>query len=146
MAEIITGARARFLLGGVKVGYATRVSLSENITFEPIVTLDSLAKREHAPTDYDVQLEAAMVRIVNDTVKSRGWFPKQGQSDAEFLSNVITQGVLDAVLEDSQTGTMVAKVTGVRMASRSVTIDARGVVGTDVSFVALRARDESDLT
>lgn len=146
MAEIVTGARARFLLNGVKVGYATGVNVDETVTLEPVKVLDDIQVKEHVPTDYDVSMSADMIRIVGDTIKSRGWFAKQGQTSSEHLANLLASGEIDAVVEDSQTGQIIMQVEGVKISRRSVSISARGIVGTNVTFVARRARDESDLT
>lgn len=145
MAEVLTGARARFSLDGVKVGFATGVTLREMITYEPIKVLDNIQVEEHVPTDYDVSMTADTVRIVGDTIKSRGWFPSQGSSPTEHLSNVINTGELTATIEDNQANQIVANVEGVKISERNLTITARGVVGTNVSMVAKRARDEFDL-
>ena len=146
MSEILTGARARFSLEGVKVGFATGVTLREMITFEPIKVLDNIQVESHEPTDYDVSMTADLVRIVNDTIKSRGWFPSQGNNSQEHLTNIITQGELTATLEDNQTEQIVANIEGVKIAERNITVTARGVIGTNVSMVAKRARDEFDLS
>lgn len=146
MAEVLTGARARFSLDGVKVGFATGVTLREMITYEPIKVLDNIQVEEHVPTDYDVSMTADLVRIVGDTIKSRGWFPSQGASPVEHLSNIIISGELTATIEDNQQTQIVANVEGVRISERNLTITARGVVGTNVTMVAKRARDEFDLS
>jgi hypothetical protein len=86
------------------------------------------------------------VRIVGDSFKSRGQFPKQGADSATFLRNILTTGLLTATLEDSITGKIVANVEGVRVAERNITVTARGIVGENVTMVAIRARDESDLS
>lgn len=143
--QILTGVRARFRLNGIVVGYATGVTLRQTITYEPIKTLDSIVTRSHEPTDYDVNLTADMVRLVGKTIKSNGWFPQQGVTVEDFLTNILNSGVLSASLEDNHTGQMVSMVEGVRISESSVNISARGVVGENVSFVALRARDETDL-
>jgi hypothetical protein len=145
MAEILTGARARFSLDGVKVGFATGVTLREMITYEPVKVLDNIQVEEHVPTDYDVSMTADMIRIVGDTIKSRGWFPSQGSSPTQHLSNMITTGELVATLEDNQTNQIIANVEGVKISERNLTITARGVIGTNVTMVAKRARDEFDL-
>jgi hypothetical protein len=145
MPEILTGARARFSLDGVKVGYATGVSVREVITYEPVKVLDNIQVEEHVPTDYDVSMTADLVRIVLDTIKSKGWFPSQGTSPEEHLTNILNTGELTATLEDSKTGQIVMNVEGVKISERSISIAARGVVGTNVSMVAKRARDEFDL-
>lgn len=145
MAEILTGARARFSLDGVKVGFATGVTLREVITYEPVKVLDNIQVEEHVPTDYDVSMTADKVRIVLDTIKSRGWFPSQGASPEDHLTNILNTGEIVGTIEDSKTGQIVANVEGVKISERNLTITARGVIGTNVSMVAKRARDEFDL-
>tara|TARA_Y100000034_G_scaffold126519_1_gene177860 strand:- start:76 stop:516 length:441 start_codon:yes stop_codon:yes gene_type:complete len=146
MADILTGARARFSLDGVKVGYATGVTVREVITYEPVKVLDSIQVKEHAPIDYDVSMTADMIRIIGETIKSKGWFPTQGTSPEDHLSNILTSGQLSATIEDRQTSQVVMVVEGVKISERNTTISARGVVGKNVTFVAIRARDESDLS
>jgi len=144
--QILTGARARLSFNGVQVGYASGVSLRELITYEAIKVMDDIVAKSHEPTDYDVSGSADMVRVVGETIKSKGWFPQQGKSNADFLANVIASGELVMTLEDNQTGDIVATVEGVKLSERSINVLARGVVSTNVSFVARLARDESDLT
>jgi hypothetical protein len=147
MAEkgrVFTGARARFLLNGKKVGYATNVSGSEEITYEPIEVLDNLQVEEYAPTGYRVSFTASMVRIVGESVKSAGWFPKLGTSPEEHLKNVLLSGDLAATIEDNKTKKILLTVEQVKLASHNFTINARGIVGQDMTFVAIRMRDEAD--
>src|SRR5512137_1888950 len=133
MSDTLTGCRALFSIDGVKVGYATGVTVREVITYEPIKVLDNIQVEEHVPTDYDVSMTADMVRIVYDSIKAKGWFPSQGSSPAEFLTNILNTGELTATIEDSKTAQIVANVEGVKIAERNMTITARGIVGTNVS-------------
>tara|TARA_Y100000034_G_scaffold136543_1_gene213722 strand:- start:711 stop:1160 length:450 start_codon:yes stop_codon:yes gene_type:complete len=144
--NVLTGARARFSLNGVKVGYATGVSVREMIQYEPVKALDNIQVEEHVAVDYDVSMTADVVRIIGETFKSQGWFPKQGSTPEEFLQNVLATGELTAMIEDNETSQVVMNVEGVKVAERNVNITARGVVGTNVSMVARLARDESDLS
>lgn len=144
-AEVLTGCRARFKLNGVIVGYATGVTVRQSITYEPVKTLDSIIVKSHEPIDYDCSMTADSVRLVGDTIKSNGWFPKQGQSEADFLTNILTNGELSASIEDNQTNQIVCLVEGVKISESGMNITARGVVGENVSMVAKRVRDESDL-
>jgi len=146
--NVLTGARARFSLDGTQVGYATGVTIRENITYDPIKVLDNIQVTEHAPTDYEVSMTAELVRIIGTTIKSSGWFPKQGTGPEDHLSNILTSGELTATIEaDANIGspTVIMHVEGVRISERNVNVTARGVVGTNVTMVAIRARDESDL-
>ena len=144
--RVLTGARARFYLNGKQVGYATNVSLGEGITYEPIKVLGNIEVEEHVPTDYEVQrFTTSMFRIVGETVKSVGWFPKIGGSSDEHLENILTSGDLTATIEDIKNQQNIATVEQVKVASHNYTIDARGVVGEEVEFVAVRVRDESEI-
>ena len=139
---VITGARARLSIDGVKVGYAAGVSVRESLTHEPIKVLDSIQVSEHVPVDYDVSMTADLVRIVGTTIKSQGWFASQGASPEDHLTNILNVGELTASIEDSKTGKILANVEGVKITERNFSVSARGVVMTNVSFVAKRARDE----
>jgi len=62
------------------------------------------------------------------------------------LTNILNSGSLSATIEDRHTNQVVMTVEGVKISERNTTISARGVVGKNVTFVAIRARDESDLS
>ena len=148
MAEkgrLLTGARARFSINGVKVGYARNVAIGERIEYEEARVLDNIEVEEHAPVAYDVTFSTGHFRIVGETVKSLGWFPSVGANTQEHLENILTQGVLTATLEDNKTGKILATVEQVRVSGRNYTVDARGLVGEDVEFVAIRVKDESEI-
>ena len=146
MAEFATGARARFSLDGVKVGYATGVNVREMINYEAVKVLDSIIVKEHVPVDYDCSMSAEFFRVVGDTLKSRGWFPSQGRSAADFLRNLLDIGEMTATIEDSKTGKVIAHVEGVKISEKNTQINARGLVGSNVTMVAKLARDESDIS
>lgn len=146
MAEkgrLLTGARARFSLNGVKVGYARNVTLGEEIQYDPAEVLDNIEVEEFAPVAYRVTFNAGQFRIVGETVKSLGWFPPVGANTEEHLENILTQGDLTATLEDNKTNRVIATVEQVKVSGHNYTVDARGIVGEDVNFVAIRVRDES---
>lgn len=148
MAEkgnVFTGARARFSIEGVKVGFARSVTINEAITYEPITTLDNVEVEEFVPTGYEVRFTAQKFKIVGDTLKTRGWFPSIGGNTEEHLENILVSGDLTATIEDTKSGNILATVEQVKVASTNYTVDARGVVGEDMEFVAVRVRDESEI-
>lgn len=142
---IFTGARARFSINGVKVGYARNVNVSEEVTYEPIEVLDNIEVSEFAPIAYRVTFTASMFRIIGETLKSLGWFPTNGANPGEHLENILVTGDLTATIEDSKTGKSFATLEQVKIQSHNWTIDARGVVGEDVTFNAIRVKDESEV-
>ena len=148
MAEkgrLFTGARARFLIDGVKVGYARNVNVSEEIQYDPVEILDNIEVEEYVAVAYRVTFTASQFRIIGETVKSLGWFPSLGANTEEYLSNILTSGDLTATVEDTRTGKLFATLEQVKVQSHNWTVDARGVVGEDLTFVAVRVKDESEI-
>lgn len=94
---------------------------------------------------YRVTFSASIFRIIGDTLKSRGWFPATGANTEEHLTNILTSGELTCTIEDTRTSEIFATLEQVRLQSHNWTIDARGVVGEDIEFVAIRLRDESEI-
>ncbi len=145
--RVFTGARARFIYNGRKVGYATNVAGSEEIQWDPVEVLDNIQVEEHVPVAYRVTFTASLVRIVGETVKTLGWWPKQGSSPAQHLTNILLAGELSAVIEDSKSpNATIMTLEQVRLASHNFTINARGIVGQDLTFVAVRMKDESEVS
>ncbi len=143
--RLMTGARARFLIEGRKVGYARNVRIEERVDYEPVEVLDNIEVEEYVPTAVRVTLSAGWFRIVGETVKSLGYFPSNGANTEEHLENILLSGDLTATLEDTHTGKIIATVEQVKIASHNYTIDARGVVAEDAEFVAIRMKDESEI-
>lgn len=143
---VFTGARARFSVDGKIIGYATNCSGSEEITYEPIQVLDHIQTVEFVPTGYNVSFTASRVRLITRSLKSPSLniFPKVGVDDAEHLRNILDMGDMDALIEDSRTGERFMELEQLKVASHNWTITARGIVGEDITFVAIRMRDEAD--
>jgi hypothetical protein len=142
--RVFTGARARFSIDGRKVGYATNVSGSEEIQYDPVEVLDNIEVEEYVPVAYRVTFNASLVRIVGETVKSEGFFPTGGTSTEERLQNILLQPDLVATIEDTKTNKIICTVEQMKMSSRNFTVNARGIVGKDVTFVCIKMKDESE--
>lgn len=141
--RIFTGARARFSINGVKVGYARSVNVTEETEYQPVEVLDNIEVEEYVPTAYRVTFTCSLFRIIGETLKSQGWYPSVGTNTEEHLSNILTTGELSAQIEDTKTGKVVSTIEQVKIASHNWTIDARGIVGEDVTFNAIRVKDET---
>jgi hypothetical protein len=141
---VATGARIRFTLDGVPVGFATRAGVNEEIDFQPVQVLDNLYTLEHVPVGYTAGLNASQVRLVGETITSLGFFPRKGQTAASFLRNILTQDDIVAQLEDSQTDLVIARILGVKLQGRNFTVDARGIVNEDLTFVSTKLTDEAE--
>lgn len=137
---VLSGARARLMIEGVKVMYATNVSYGEEIQLDPVEVLDQLEVAEHVPVGYRVNFSAQMVRVITNSIKLR-----DGVSIFPRLEDILTSGELTATVEDRVTGTIVSNIERVRAASYNINVGARGIVLNDVQFVAIRIRDESEI-
>ncbi len=143
--DVLTGARALFSINGSDVGYARGVTIGETIEFEELVVLNNIEIQEFVPTGYRVNFSASMFRLIGSTVKSRGWFPPVGQNAAAHLNNILETVNMEAKLEDTKSGRIFALVQQVKVQSHNFTVDARGIIGTEVEFSAIRVKDEFDL-
>jgi hypothetical protein len=145
--HVFTGARAIFKFNDSVVGYASGVSGSEEITYEGVDTLDHLEVREHAPTAYRVTFSAQMFRTIAvgpstdedgpGSIKEQNIFPK-------FDDILRIQGV-DALIQDKISGKILFLLQQVKTSSYNFNVGARSITGQNVSFVAIRAFDESEL-
>jgi len=148
--RVISGARSLFLFNGEVVGFASGISGSEEIQYEPVETLDHLEVREHVPVGYRVTLGAQVFRTVSrgagDDVNAPGSL-KQQQIFPKFDDIYRVQGV-DAVVQDDArlTGKSLHQFQTVKTSSYNFNITPRGIVGQNVNFVAIRAKDETEIS
>lgn len=137
---VLSGARARLLIEGVKVGLATNVSYSEEIQQDPVEPLDQFEVAEYVPVAYRVTFSAQWVRIITKAIKNRDGvvlFPR--------LEDILEQAEMTATIEDRKTGTILANVERVKAQRYTSNIGARSIVLTDCEFTAIRIRDESEI-
>jgi len=129
------------LINGVKVMYATNVSLSEEIQQDPVDVLDQFETAEFVPTGYRCTLSAQMVRVITNPIKLRDGvrlFPR--------VEDILSAQEMTATLMDRVTDTVLANVERVKAQRYSLAVPARGIVMSDVDFVCIRIRDESEIT
>jgi len=144
--DVFSGARARFMIDDRPVGYCAGVSGEEAIDYEPVDTLGFLEVREHVPVAYRASLSAAFFRLIGSSLKKYGGkFNNAGNLKIfPILDDILISGVLKASVEEKLGGKTLATFLGVRAASKTFDVSARGVVSENCSFVAIRQRDESE--
>lgn len=141
--ETFSGARAIFKIDQVPVGYAGGVSGEEIVDYEPVDVLGKLHVQEHVPVAYRCSLSAQVFRVINSPLKRFGStnlevFPKE--------DNILTTGELTASIEDRlNRGTVAAQFEGVKASGHTFDVSARGLVSENISFVAIRLKDEAQL-
>lgn len=132
-----SGARAIFLVNNIPVGFASGVSGEEMVDYEPIDVLNLLEVKEHVPVAYRTSLSAQIFRVVGNSLKQAGILPT--------VENIIESDDLTAAIQDKVTNETISLFTGVRCSGHSWDVTARGVVSENVTFVAIRVKDESEL-
>ncbi len=146
--DVFTGARARLTVNGRVVGFATNCTGGEEIQYEPVTVLDNIQVQEFVPVGYTVNFQASRVRLINRSVKSPdvNIFPQLGQTPAAHISNILAAefSEMNAVIEDTVSGAIFMLLEQVKLASYTFNITARGITGEDMSFVAIRLRDETE--
>jgi len=135
--QVLTGARARFTLNGKTVAWAYGVSWSEELTQDPVDVLDKLEPVEYAYTGYRVTLSAQVYRVPGESLKSGLLWPKNNGSSEDLKNNVYGFAEMEAVIEDSRTGTVIASFTKVKPQARNLSVTPRGIVGKNVTFTAI---------
>lgn len=143
--HVISGARAIALFNDAIIGFASGVNISEEIMYEQVETLDNLAVREHVPVGYRVTLSCSIFRTVSlsastdaspGSLKEQNIFPK-------FEQILRLTGVTFAV-QDRISNKTIQLLKDVKAASQNFNVTARGIVGTNVTFVTTRVFDESE--
>ena len=102
--------------------------------YEPIDVLDLLEVKEFVPVAYRATLSAQIFRVIGKSLKALGIFPTE--------DNILTSGDLTAAIEDKLTGNTMQLWESVKCSEHAFDVTARGVVSENVSFVAIRVRDE----
>lgn len=105
-------------------------------------TLDLLEVKEHVPVAYRTSLNASVFRIIGQSLKKLGIFPR--------LQDIVTSESLNATIEDSKpvVGSerrAMAFFEGVRASGHTWDVTARGLTSDAVNFVAIRVTDESEV-
>lgn len=140
----ISGARAIFTIDQQPMAYGQGVDGGEEISYEPVEVLDHLEVKEWVPTGYRVNLSCRLFRTMGSgtgqgSLKKRNLMPKnQGNPNEILLANS-----MDVLIADRITQDWISKFEGVKLSSHSFSITARGIVSTDVNFVCIRHKDES---
>ena len=136
LANTVSGARARLKVNGAIVGFAGGVSGSESVDLEPVDVLGLLEVKEFVPVAYRCTLSAQIFRVVGNSLKQQGIFPKE--------NDILTSGDLTVTVEDRLTGRTVAQFEEVKCQEHSFDITARGIVSENTNFCCIRLKDEAD--
>lgn len=138
MAEVFSGARAKLIVNGQEIGFATGVSASENIQLQRVDVLGNIDSQEIVPVSRVVSIQADFVRITNKSLNELGIMPRGNTVDVLSFPE-ITLEVYDQIGDAP-----VWRVEGARCESRSWQVQSGSIVTVNASFQARRIFDEQD--
>jgi hypothetical protein len=138
MPTAISGARARFFIGSKEIGWATGVSASENIVQQPIDILGNIDPVEIEPIGRSVTIQATAMRLLGASLAAAGVWAVGETAD------VINFNSMMAEIYDPITDVTIWRIEGLKCQTRSWNLDSRGLMSTNVSFLALRMFDEQN--
>lgn len=136
MADVFSGARAKLIVNGTEIGFATGVSASENIQLQRVDVLGNIDSQEIVPVNRVVSVQADFVRITNESLNELGIMPRGNTIDVLNFPE-ITLEVYDQVGDSP-----VWRVEGARCESRSWQVQSGSIVTVNASFQARRIFDE----
>ena len=134
MSQVITGARAIFTINNQKVAFASDCNYTWSHNMQPVEVLDQLEVAEHAEVGMSIDFSCTMFRVARKSAVSLGIQPK--------LSALLSQPELVVTISDKVSGDILLSVSGVKLASRSGSVNARGVWTESLNFVGRLANDE----
>lgn len=141
--NVVTGGRARFMINGIKIGYAMGVDVTETISQEAIKVLDDIRTKEFATTSYDCQVNCQIFRVPNEGLASIGLWPLHDPTPEGFKRLLLGFGDLTADIYDSISDTFITKVYGLAPTTKRESFSPRGVSARNYSFVAIGTSDEA---
>jgi hypothetical protein len=162
--NVFSGARAVFKVDDQKIAFASNVDVSEEIMYEPVDVLDNIEVMEHVPVGYRVTISCGIFRTVKSTIwdnsslmktpanVATGNGVKQGLSGSvrdmgiyPKVGHILTSGVMTVSLYD-RLSTHLITLQDVKAQTYNFSVTARGIVAQNLTFVAIRAREEGDDT
>jgi hypothetical protein len=160
--NVFSGARTIFRVNDKQVAFASGCDGSEEIMYEAVDVLDNVEVAEYVPVGYRVSFNCAVFRTVAGTVATGpistngprrpregelgslknptiGLFPRSTGSPSEILTN----GSMSASISDRlNPATPLYNIQEVKAQSLNFSITARGIVGQNVAFNAIRIVSE----
>lgn len=141
-SNVLVGGRAQFWLNGSRMGWAMGCNITEDITQEPVNVLDMIMPAEHVATYYVVQMQCQIYKVPTKDIVAAGLWPMSGKTADDQKRILVEFEPMTAQIWDSYLQIPVAKLRGLKPRTRSMQVQARGLVATNCTFVGLYFGDE----
>lgn len=146
--NVLTGCRCRLITDSVTAIYATGLALNIDTQREALKELGNIRTAENVALGYEVSFSASFARVLGLTMQSEDFAqidPAVGNTPEEHLRNVLNREPWTGLIEDIKTGRIVYRIEECEVARVGMRLDARSIMMYDVEFVAIVAKNESEL-
>jgi len=134
--KVMSGARGRVEVDGVKIGVATNCDVNLNIRQQPNVVLDELEPDGFCTTGTEVSVTIGRLLIPGNTAADMGLFPKMDADKSIRKATILDFPEMTLRLTDSKTDTKVMTVKGMVPGQLQVRFQAGAVVAENITFPA----------
>ena len=141
-SRVFSGARCLFSYNGEVVAWASGVSGTRQIQYDPVDVLDNLAPAEYVPVGYRVNFSAQIFRTIAINGTQEGSLTRQNIFPS-FSKILYIEGV-DALITDEITKQILYKLKTCKAESENFSIQARAIVGQNVGFNAIQMLEDGD--
>ncbi len=142
--QTFVGGNVRLKANGAVIGWARQVGFTEEYSQEAVEVLDKLEVAEHATTGYRCSATFGFLRVPGNSLRALGLQPGAGATSAELRTAILSQPEFTLEIENSTTGELIAKLSRCKISNTNFSVDARGLVGHNVSINAIRLSEEVD--
>lgn len=138
--KIATGARAVLKINNKPIAYATNVGYRIGIPHSTVYTLGRYSAARLEPVGYDVTCNCGVLRFTEAPGKGNAADSAQ-ENIQPSVNNIINSESITIQVLDRKTEQTILYIANARMVDRGGSVDARGVLSENWSFIGIIAQN-----
>lgn len=142
---LFTGARARILFDGTRIGWASGCSFRRAYSKQGVEVVDNIEVEEFATLGYQVSGRASKFGLVTESLTTLGLLPAIGNTSEEHIKNLLAMNPFTWQLIDTISGKPTFEFHDCEVEAEDINIAARSIMMHDISIVGIRVKDADEL-
>ena len=136
-SQTTSGAKVRLNIDGKDIAYATNVSFTINHNVQPIEVIGDHRIKEHLELGVTVEFSCSMFRVNKKAAIALGLSPtiESFLQQPSLTATIINTAVINDPQQPSLSESTFITLMGLKMVSRSGSVDARGAFTETLNFV-----------
>lgn len=127
MAKVFTGSKASFKINGVKVAFASSITINQTNQLTRVDVLDQLESAELAETGHEVNCTVNLFKVDENALALFGLDPSD-------INSLLTQPELTIEVYDRVNDQVQYTILGAKFEAGNGSVDARGIFSGSWSF------------